>query len=376
MSPILFSVFNVIIINCGFWDICIFWLPQYLFYNAALKNLSGNIRNNRLSNIYDTILFPPLLVAVLLESIGIQKIQFSVTNKEKVDNPLKYQLVQMTPHVVLATLSCIGIAKCSMNIIAGNSLSNVIILFWLVVNLYNLIMAIFFMMGRKIYRDTERFSVELDISIFYEDIEVKTKTLDIADEGFAIVSEFPEYIPYNNECDIRFSAGKYSCNMKAIIVHVEQIKLGWKYEFKIIKIDDENKKKYYNIIYDREHSLPKQIKENMSVFEDFQLNLMRRASKDIGFSRKLARIYLNKKVKSFECDEVIIKNFNYKYILVEDILCTPIARRCNKLLVEKKLIGINAIVQIAYVPALLILFTISITYLVKGTYNPFIYFKF
>lgn len=319
ISPILFSVFNIIIVDCGLWDICIFWLPQYLFYNAALKNLSGNIRSNRISNIYDTILFPSLLVAVLLESIGIQKIQFSVTNKEKIDNPLKYHLVQMTPHVILLTLSFIGIAKCIVNVISGNSLSSIIILFWLVVNLYNLIMAIFFMMGRKIYRNTERFSVELDISIYCEDTEIKAKTLDIADEGFAIVSEFPQYIPYNSECDIKFSAGKYSCNMKAMIVHVEQIKLGWKYAFKIIKIDDENKKKYYNIIYDREPSLPKQMKENMSVFDDFQLNIIRRASKDIGFNRKLARISLNKKVNSFECDEVVIKNFNYKHVLVEAV---------------------------------------------------------
>lgn len=67
---------------------------------------------------------------------------------------------------------------------------------------------------------------------------------------------------------------------------------------------------------------------------------------------------------------------NIVFIGVGILLCTPIGKRCNKLLVEKKLIGINSIVQISYVPALLVLFMISITYLVKGTYNPFIYFKF
>jgi len=67
---------------------------------------------------------------------------------------------------------------------------------------------------------------------------------------------------------------------------------------------------------------------------------------------------------------------NMIFILIGIILCTTIAKRCNKLLEEKKFRGINSIIQMAYVPALLILFTISITYLVKGTYNPFIYFNF
>ena len=38
--------------------------------------------------------------------------------------------------------------------------------------------------------------------------------------------------------------------------------------FKITKIDDENKKKYFKIIYDREPSLPSEIVPSISVFED------------------------------------------------------------------------------------------------------------
>jgi len=316
VSPILFSVFNITVVQCSLQDICIFWLPQYIISSMALKSLSGNIRNNRLSNIYDTILFPSLLVAVLLETVGIKKIKFAVTKKEKVDNPMKYHLTQMIPHVILAFLSCIGIVNCLKSIIGQNSIASIVILFWLVVNLYNLIMSIFFMRGRKNYRTAERFSVVADISIGYENVEIKAKTLDISDDGFAVVSKFPEYIPYGKECNINLIEGNDSCNMKAEIVHTSQVKSGWKYAFKITKIDDENKKKYFSIIYDREPSLPSEIVPSISVFEDIQANLIRYSLKD---KRKLARITLNKKLKLLDGAQIVIKDFNYEHILIGDI---------------------------------------------------------
>ncbi|SFU83986.1 hypothetical protein SAMN04487886_12113 [Clostridium sp. DSM 8431] len=75
-------------------------------------------------------------------------------------------------------------------------------------------------------------------------------------------------------------------------------------------------KSYLQIIYDRELTLPKVIENNNSVFEDIRINLVKRNSKVIYLNRKLPRIELHKKVKTMSGEEVIIKNFNYEYILV------------------------------------------------------------
>lgn len=65
---------------------------------------------------------------------------------------------------------------------------------------------------------------------------------------------------------------------------------------------------------------------------------------------------------------------NYIFWIFAIVLSTPIAKRVNKFLAEKYYFykGINII----YPVAIMGLFLICICYLVKGTYNPFIYFNF
>lgn len=83
LSPILYFVFGIPVIRCGLLPLICLWLPSVLLYYFALSKLAGDMRTARLSNIYDTILFPALLPGVILETLGIQKKQFSVTAKGK-----------------------------------------------------------------------------------------------------------------------------------------------------------------------------------------------------------------------------------------------------------------------------------------------------
>lgn len=62
------------------------------------------------------------------------------------------------------------------------------------------------------------------------------------------------------------------------------------------------------------------------------------------------------------------------FFLIGIIFSMPIGRRINKRLAEKPKGG--KIVEAFYPVVILLLFFICITYLVKGTYNPFIYFNF
>lgn len=56
------------------------------------------------------------------------------------------------------------------------------------------------------------------------------------------------------------------------------------------------------------------------------------------------------------------------------IFSIPIGKRCNKLIVEKKVAAIGF--DMIYPVLMLGIFLIGVTYLVKGSYNPFIYFNF
>lgn len=64
------------------------------------------------------------------------------------------------------------------------------------------------------------------------------------------------------------------------------------------------------------------------------------------------------------------------FFIAAIILCTPIAKRFNKLCVEGRMNKVNKVAVVVYPVALMILFFVSVSYLVIGSYNPFIYFNF
>lgn len=65
---------------------------------------------------------------------------------------------------------------------------------------------------------------------------------------------------------------------------------------------------------------------------------------------------------------------NLVFLIAGIILSTPIARRANTYIVYKA--KHTALLEFLYPAAILGLFLISLSYIVKGSYNPFIYFKF
>lgn len=64
------------------------------------------------------------------------------------------------------------------------------------------------------------------------------------------------------------------------------------------------------------------------------------------------------------------------FLVAGIIFATPIAKRINKLNVDKKMPVIGGILNILYPVVVIGLFVICMSYLVIGSYNPFIYFNF
>jgi alginate O-acetyltransferase complex protein AlgI len=67
---------------------------------------------------------------------------------------------------------------------------------------------------------------------------------------------------------------------------------------------------------------------------------------------------------------------NALWLALGVLLCTPIAKKINLLLAERKMLVIGHVYNIAYPIAMSALFIICVVYLARGTYNPFIYFNF
>lgn len=322
MSPIVFSVFGIFVVDCELSQVVMFWLPTYLLTNATIKKFSNNIRNTRWTNIYETIMFQALMLPVILETFCISQNKFLVTKKDKKkDADRTYQIKQALPFAGYIILSCVGIFNMIRQTFITESPTYFIIIFWLVTNLFSLSMAAFFLLGRRQYRQSDRYVAEVDGKIMQNTLEATCKTVDISEEGVAFLLDKPEYVDPNQEFTASFhmQAGEnfYECEFQAKIAQVIQVGKKWKYACYITSIDEKNRDEWNAIVHDRLPSLPQNIVESRGFYEDLEINIRRRAHKTPYFSRKTARLTVEQTVKIQDIGNAVLKNFNYQFLVLQ-----------------------------------------------------------
>lgn len=334
MSPILFSVFGVLVVDTDVKGILCIWLPSYLIYNHSLKVLSGKIRDQKWSNIVDTILCPYMLLPILAETFGVRMHNFSVTSKTKT-TAKSAKLIYSIPHIILLIATIFGIYFTVEGMILYNGYFGVIVLFWLCMNSYFLMMSILFMLGRVNYRSSERFYA--DVEVYFERCgeTVKAITTDISENGFAFKLDFPEFI--NGVCDFKLKDSEWSANVKGSIVHIARAGDKWKYSVKLEPLDMKDRCDYDQIVFDRFPTLASEIKT--TAIKDLTIFFKRRNSTMVKSSRKLPRIFLNMDTVTSDGKAIKIVDYNYHYMAIEGEITEP--RFCVKM--DKQLIWVKKI---------------------------------
>ena len=71
------------------------------------------------------------------------------------------------------------------------------------------------------------------------------------------------------------------------------------------------------IIYDREHTLPRTISKSSSIYGDISSNIIGRINNISSLSRKQVRLDVNKSYPVKTGGEVKIINFNFEYVLLD-----------------------------------------------------------
>ena len=112
----------------------LFWLPSHLLSRLAMEYLSTNIRSARWSHIIDTILAPYLAGPVLLESIGIHRKQFQVTDKNRRREKTASGRY-LIPHGILILLTAAAILRFAKGKYGMALFYSSVILYWLGYNL-------------------------------------------------------------------------------------------------------------------------------------------------------------------------------------------------------------------------------------------------
>ena len=318
MAPILFILLDIPVVICGLKELLLIWLPTYILYGITLKKTSGSIRNSRWSNIIDTIMFPYLILPITAEVLGIRKKEFSVTSKSRQQDDTSGWIAAL-PHICILVLSVMALVLGLRDMLLYQQLGAMVVVYWLCVNVTSLAMAVFFMMGRKNVRTSERFYNHVKVNIEYQGKSYEGMSTDISEGGMAVELAQAVYLPYKvgDDAELTVRDGDYCAHLQGRIVSVQKRDDNWKYCIKLEELDEEAKREYMQIIYDREHTLPKEISPKSSVFGDFAMILDKKAKGVYELQRKTARIQVEKSFQTTGGDTVVIKNFNFVYVLLE-----------------------------------------------------------
>lgn len=315
--PVVAAIFKVQVVDCTLIQILIFWLPYYILINQSLKSLSGNIRSQHWNNLFDTIMCPYLILPILAETLGFSNRKFVVTSKKRKDSASDSPGLYALPHAFLLAASVLALAVSIFEVIETSTFYNIIIIFWLVHNIKNLAFSIFFMLGRTNYRKSDRFYVSLPVEIEDRGRTIKGRTSDLSETGLAVELKFPFYLSAEEEIKLRVKTDRYQAEMQCQVQHVDPPKEGgiWRYCFQITKISDDDRRAYYQAVYDRVHTLPRHINRKHTIFDDLKNNVEKRVTDNYEQAiRKYPRIPLNAKVHLEDGAEALLQDFNYRYV--------------------------------------------------------------
>lgn len=315
LSPILFVLFGIPVVICSLKELLFIWLPSYVLYNEALKITSGRIRNKRWSNTIDTVIFPYMIIPILLETLFIKQKKFHVTQKTR-EAGTKSDLLLAFPQIILLAGDILALMISVITTLNTGSYGSVIIIYWLLVNGMHLIMAVFFMAGRKNHRVNDRFAVRLPIEIEYQEKKYSGMTSDLSETGMCVEMKDSVYMPHGQEqMTVRLKSERYEVHLPVRCVHVREQNGIWKYGIEICSMEEEEKAKYFQILYDRDHSLAKTMNHATGIFDDIFLNVQKRVSVEKPSKRELPRIELNRELQTMEGKAVRVLNCNYEYLL-------------------------------------------------------------
>ncbi|MCB2290346.1 glycosyltransferase [Clostridium sp. CS001] len=319
LAPIMFALFGFQIVNSSFWDVVIFWLPAYFFYSMSMRYLSSDVRNQRWSQVIDTIFMPYLIVPVLLETFHIHQRNFKVTNKKKESDGIGLEfIVYAIPHVVLLILSVVTMVHYVNGKYGWALFYSSIIIFWVGYNTVALFYAIFFMLGRRAYRSSERIKAEENITIQHENLSYEAITVDVSENGISFWSGEPIYIPDSEPIKLIITTPYYKAKLEGKIVYVKDQNKGWCYSAEVLPVDDENKRQYTQIIYDRTHTLPKKMDMWITAYDDMIRNIRNRLFHPFLHRRKMPRIQIDRQITFEDGGTCKLVDFNYHYFSVSN----------------------------------------------------------
>ena len=144
LIPLLYSFFNIKIVQGSFFLFIILFLLQYIIKRFFIDLLEDRKVSSTWNRIYEVILTPVIFLNALLESIGIHKKKFEVTDKKNNNRKTYSYYYLLSVHLLLFILNVIGVYISINKGLMLGLLEYIIPIFWLGTNSIYLLFALIF----------------------------------------------------------------------------------------------------------------------------------------------------------------------------------------------------------------------------------------
>ncbi|MCC8165053.1 MAG: glycosyltransferase [Planctomycetes bacterium] len=312
MCPILWGIFGIVVADMTLGKFLAVWVPYAILYSLTVRITSEGTQSTTWTNIADTVQMPYLLAPVVIGTLKLPG-TFKVTPKDRAQgrNSSFYLAI---PHIILTVLSLIAIWFCVWQIVVLRFEGAVIPLFWLVFNLYALVHSVVYYWGRTNSRGAERVVVSLPVVVQFAGRNFVGTTQDISEGGMAFTLDRPEYLPYDSDFNVAIADREYLAWFKARVCQVRQRGQTWLYSIVIAHIEEKHLRQYYQILYDRNHTLPRIV--DMKVVDGAKRIAKGLAAHPARGERRLPRFRVNLEAITDKGLEVEIIDFNYRFLTV------------------------------------------------------------
>lgn len=145
ITPLLFSIFGIIIVDCDLKTFVAIWLPTYLLKRFVIDFTEKNRRSSTWNKIYETILTPVLFKEALKEVFGFGSTKFEVTPKSGVRKKMtKTHKKLILVHFILWALSIAGLVMSIIKMLSQGYVVYILSVIWLISNIFYLSAALIF----------------------------------------------------------------------------------------------------------------------------------------------------------------------------------------------------------------------------------------
>ena len=282
ISPLLFAAIAAPVFLCNWLELVVFWLPMFIFQELSLRFFSRNALSTKWSGIYETSVMPQLLIPIIKESLGISLTTFKVTDKSNSGGKRQRDTRAMTPFLILTFFSVWGILRIIHIFNFEQIISMLILLFWIIRNLYFVLMAMFLIDGRDGDSEPVRVADAEPVTVEADGLRCEGVTTLMTEHNLTVYLDDNPCLGLGTHVSASVQSDDYRADVRGVVSAIRQNSSGTvqSYTIEILEfVSDE--REYLQLLYDRIPTLPQSLSRDLGLLPHLWQNIAQRVARTI-----------------------------------------------------------------------------------------------